>query len=92
MVNHYTSLTVLRKNEFWQRVGSGTTKARRNPKDNCFWEFRNNQQVGKTEMARAKATSVTFSGKLTKKALEFDRQDWTGLVEDDWDAQGGPGR
>ena len=58
VVNHYTSLTVLRKNEFWQRVGSGTTKARRNPKDNCFWEFRNNQQVGKT-----------FSGKLTKKWL-----------------------
>ena len=40
-------------------------------------------------MARAKASSVTFSGKADQKVgLEFDRQDWTGLLEDDWDAKG----
>ena len=77
------------KNEFWQRVKSGTIKARRTPEDNRFWEFRINQQVDKTEVARAKASSVTFSGKADQKVgLEFDRQDWNGLVEDDWDAKG----
>ena len=77
------------KDELWKRVQSGTIKARRNPEDKRFWEFRNNQQVGKTEVARAKASSVTFSGKADKEvALEFDRQDWSDLVEDDWDGQG----
>ena len=77
------------KNELWQRVKSGTIKARGNPEDNRFWEFRINKQVGKTEVARAKASSVTFSGKADQKVgLEFDRQDWTGLLEDDWDVKG----
>ena len=77
------------KNELWQRVKSGTIKARRNPEDNRFWEFRINKRVGKTEVARAKASSVTFGGKADQKVgLEFDRQDWTGLLEDDWDAKG----
>lgn len=73
------------KDELWARVKAGTISARKCPQDPRFYEFKNVQQVAKTEASHTKKTSITHSGKLDKKtALEYENQEWGQVVEADW--------
>ena len=79
------ALSTWGKDELWARVKAGTISARKCSQDPRFYEFKNVQQVAKTEATHTRKTGTTHSGNLDKKtALEYENQDWGQVMEDDW--------
>ena len=72
--------------ELTERVKAGTVKARKDPEDPRYWQFKANQQFGKTEVERNKSAGMAAKDKAEKKQVlqMLQSQDLEKLTEGDF--------